>query len=155
MNTRTTTQTRFPINKSRFLKGAGTIVVPVLSVTAASYWLRALISITAVCLVLAVSRYVDAIGPHPVPTPNSAPIIVNFMGSPALDGNWMFQGMVVDESPGGLTVTFGGLLGGHQTITNDYGYFMYLVKVDGPGSVSAHTVDDQQQGSNYAVYRIP
>lgn len=67
----------------------------------------------------------------------------------------MFQGTVVDESPGGLTVTFGGLLDGHQTLTNDYGYFMYRVELDGPGSVSAHTVDDQQQGSNYAVYVIP
>jgi hypothetical protein len=93
--------------------------------------------------------------PPPPPPPNLAPLIFNFMG---INGAtmWTFTGQVVDEHPAGLVVTFGGLLSGHQTSVQDAaGHFYYNVQLQGPGMVTAHTIDDQQKESNYAIYYVP
>ncbi len=95
-----------------------------------------------------------AIDPDPVPPPNLAPVIVDFVGTNGAT-EWTFTGRVIDENPAGLAVTFGGLLSGHQTTVQDAGgYFSYTTQVEGPGMVTAHTIDDHQQGSSYAVYNV-
>lgn len=95
-----------------------------------------------------------AFDPIPVPPPNSPPSIVDFGGTLGLLG-WTFEGQVIDENPIGMAVTFGGLLDGHQVTVNDAdGYFYYTVEINESGTVTAYTVDDEQQGSNVARYTI-
>ena len=92
--------------------------------------------------------------PDPPPPPNVPPTIVDFTGANGGAG-WTFTGQVLDENPSGLVVAFGGLLAGHQTtVQSPDGYFQYIVEIQGPGTVTAYTVDDHQQGSNNAVYYV-
>ena len=63
---------------------------------------------------------------------------------------WTFQGQVLDESPQGLVITFGGLLSNHPTtVTAENGYFWYSVALQTSGTVSAHTVDLDGLDSDY------
>ncbi len=91
----------------------------------------------------------------PPPPPNIPPNIEDFSVTWAAS-EWVFEGRVVDEDAQGLVITFGGLLAGHQTtVTDAEGYFSYNVRISGPGTVTAHTVDNVNQGSNYADCDIP
>jgi hypothetical protein len=81
---------------------------------------------------------------------SNAPVIQNFQGSSGPDDLWTFTGTVVDESPGGLTVRFGGLLSGHSVTVWSNGTFMYTAQVTGPGSVTAKTTDWWGLNSNEA-----
>ena len=92
--------------------------------------------------------------PDPPLPPNVPPTIVDFTGTNDEYG-WTFTGQVLDENPGGLVITFGGVLAGHQTtVESQDGYFEYEVEIQGSGAVTAYTVDDHQQGSDYAVYYV-
>ena len=92
--------------------------------------------------------------PLPPPPPNAPPAIVNFVGIEGFT-QWTFQGQVLDENPVGLVITFGGLLSGHQTAVQDSdGYFSYGIQLQTAGTATAHTVDDEGQGSNYATYVV-
>ena len=91
----------------------------------------------------------------PDPPNNEPPQIVDFAANQD-PTSWTFTGQVIDEHPVGMIVTFSGLLNGHQTTVQDSaGFFSYTVQVQGPGQVTAHTVDDQQNGSNYADVTLP
>lgn len=86
---------------------------------------------------------------------NNPPLIVDFVGSKSEVG-WTFEGRVLDENPAGLVITFGGLLSGHQTtVESANGYFQYSIDIEGPGTVTAHTIDDHDQGSNNALFWLP
>ena len=86
--------------------------------------------------------------------PNVPPYIANFFGMEGLT-QWTFQGRVLDEDAEGLVITFGGLLDGHQTTVQDAdGYFWYSVPLQQNGTVTAHTVDGEGQGSNYVTYVV-
>jgi hypothetical protein len=69
---------------------------------------------------------------------NQAPQIVNFMAHEITNGLFLITGKVVDESPGGLTVTLAGsTAGAGQTVTtNSDGTFSMTLQlpVDGTGS---------------------
>lgn len=85
---------------------------------------------------------------------NRPPIIADFAGISGIT-LWTFQGQVVDENPVGLVVTFGGILDGHQTTVRDEdGYFWYGVPFPGNGNVTAHTIDREEQSSNFAVWAV-
>jgi hypothetical protein len=82
-------------------------------------------------------------------------MIADFSGTHGPLG-WTFQGQVMDEDPRGLTITFGGVLDGHQTTVEDpEGYFHYSVRILGPGVVTAYTVDDHGQGSDIEYFELP
>lgn len=117
---------------------------------------RYLLTMTvSVAVLYCLSAYVYAFDPDPPPPPpNVPPLIVDFAGTMGAS-EWTFDGQVIDENPVGLVITFGGLLAGHQTTVHDSdGYFQYTVQLQGPGTVTAHTVDDHQQGSNDATYYV-
>lgn len=78
-----------------------------------------------------------------VASDNDQPEIVDFAGTPQQSPIWVFSGRVVDENPGGRTVTFGGLLTGHSTTTNSDGTFSLSVPLTTGGTVSATTTDPQ------------
>jgi hypothetical protein len=93
--------------------------------------------------------------------PNAAPQIVNFTAVEVVGGMWRFTGDVIDEAPGGLTITFGGepvSLQGETTTTDANGHFdvVILLNTDGSdnGLASAQTVDLQGLDSNVAVTNI-
>ncbi len=115
--------------------------------------LLAVLAIVGISLSLA--GRAQAIDPNPVPPPpNLAPLIVDFVGINGVT-EWTIRGRVIDEQPMGLTITFGGLLNGQSTTVQDAsGYFHFNAEIQGPGMVTAHTVDNQQKGSNYAIYYI-
>ena len=48
---------------------------------------------------------------------NAAPRVVNFMAVEIISGLWRFTGDVIDEAPGGLTVTLGGEPESLQNVT--------------------------------------
>lgn len=103
----------------------------------------------------AATQYVTA------PPQNAAPQIINFEGVEIVGGMWEFTGDVVDETPGGLTITFGGepvSLRNQTTTTNASGHFdvVYYVNTDGSdnGLVTAQTVDPQGLASNVAMCDI-
>lgn len=82
------------------------------------------------------------------PPANQAPEIVNFGCTEIANGLFIFSGRVIDEFPGGLTITFSGSvdsMDGKTTITNADGTFTYTIqlKFDGSdnGAVAATTVD--------------
>jgi hypothetical protein len=92
---------------------------------------------------------------------NAPPQIVNFAAVEIVGGLWRFTGDVVDEAPGGLTVTFGGEPVSLQnvTVTTDAnGHFekTVLLHTDGSdnGLASAQTVDGGGLASNVALYNI-
>lgn len=97
----------------------------------------------------------------PVPEANAAPRIINFVAVETGAGMWTFTGEVVDEAPGGLTITFGGVpvsLQGKTTTTDASGHFAvaFEMNMDGTddGLATAQTVDSAGQVSNVAVYGV-
>ncbi len=88
-------------------------------------------------------------------TTNNPPQIVDFAAD-ALGGGWyVISGHVIDEHPGGLTVTFGGDVAttyGQTTTTDTNGYFSVVVWLNNNGTdsglLSAVTRDDAGQSSN-------
>lgn len=86
-----------------------------------------------------------------------APQIVDFAAQETMPGLFLFSGRVIDESPGGLIVTFGGgpaSMQGQSVEVESDGTFALLVQLltngDDSGTVEATTVDDVQQTSNTA-----
>ena len=116
---------------------------------------RILLSTAVLAMLLSFLNHAHAIDPPTrLEPPNAPPVIVGFFATNSEMG-WTFEGQVSDEHATGLVITFGGLLAGHQTtVQNSSGYFQYTVQIQGPGTVTAHTVDDHQQGSNYVFYYI-
>jgi hypothetical protein len=105
------------------------------------------VGVAAVLMIVSLF-HLPAAGFEPAP-----PTIVSFTASS--DGStWTFSGQVLDESPSGLTVTFGGLLNGHETTTSEGGYFEYTANVNGSGVVTASTVDDDGVPSNIVMHFI-
>ena len=101
-----------------------------------------------------VTGNVRAFDPVPVPPPNVPPRITGFVGGEGIL-EWTFEGRVIDENPIGLRVEFGGILAGHHTIVRDSeGYFDYALPLNTSGEATAQTVDDNQQHSNVARFRI-
>ena len=95
------------------------------------------------------------------PPENAAPQIINFTGAEVVGGAWRFTGDVVDESPGGLTITFGGepvSLQGETATTDGSGHFelSVLLHTDGSdnGLATARTVDNHGLASNVATYNV-
>lgn len=91
--------------------------------------------------------------PLPDPDPvNAAPEIVNFGWRNPAGSGFFFEGQVIDENPGGLTVTFGGVLTGHSTTTAADGSFSYGIYLtpDDYGLVTAQTADEFGVESNIA-----
>ena len=89
--------------------------------------------------------------------PNQAPQIVDFAAEELGNGMFVFTGRVIDESPGGLTITFGGSVAsmyGRTCTTDANGYFSIVVqlKTDGTdvGWLLATTQDAQGASSNEA-----
>jgi hypothetical protein len=94
-------------------------------------------------------------------TPNAAPRVVNFTAVEIVGGLWRFTGDVIDEAPGGLTITFGGepdSLQGVTTTTDANGHFDIVLELNTDGSdnglASAQTVDAGGRASNVALYNI-
>lgn len=115
---------------------------------------KAIPTVTAVAAVLMIIGllHTNAIGDAPLPI-NVPPTIIDF-GVSSGPGGLSFSGQVVDEEPGGLTISFGGLLNSHETTTNEFGHFQYTADVDGPGLVTAQTNDGENQPSNIAIQYI-
>lgn len=111
-------------------------------------WRRAALLVCALLMTLLfVSNRLS--GDVPPPPPNIPPSIENFTAHRGMT-TWTITGQVLDENPNGLVVLFGDLLNGHSvTVTSQYGYFAYDVQISGSGSVSAHTVDNGGQSSDY------
>ena len=92
------------------------------------------------------------------PPANSAPRVINFAGVEVVGGLWRFSGDVIDEAPGGLTVTLGGepaSLQGKAIVTDANGHFdkAFLLNTDGSdnGLTEAQTVDAGGLQSNVAL----
>lgn len=92
---------------------------------------------------------------------NRPPQIVNFGATEVVGGMWRFTGDVIDEAPGGLTITFGGepiSLQGVTVTTDANGHFdkVVFLNTDGTdnGLASAQTVDGAGQQSNLALYIV-
>lgn len=81
---------------------------------------------------------------------NDPPQIVDFV---AIAGHtyWSFSGVVIDESPEGLVITFGGLLAGLTAAANALGEFDIQAPITQSGTVTAQTVDQFGLVSNLAV----
>jgi hypothetical protein len=72
------------------------------------------------------------------------PVIQNFTGSRAGGNLWTFTGTVVDDDPGAITVTFGGVASGTTTTQPD-GSFSYTIAIP-PGSsgyATAQALNDE------------
>lgn len=89
---------------------------------------------------------------------STPPQVVNFTGVMILGGLYELSGDVIDVSPGGLTITFGGepdTLRGMTVTTDANGHFELtkLLRTDGSdsGVVSAQTVNAQGATSNLAL----
>ncbi len=91
---------------------------------------------------------------------NAAPQIINFTATNLGNGQYLFTGQVVDESPGGLTITFGGVptMVGLTTTTASDGTFSKMVQLQTNGSddgtVTASTIDIWGSGSNVALVNV-
>jgi hypothetical protein len=71
------------------------------------------------------------------------PVIANFSAAPSGNGFWTLTGQVLDDAPGGITVTFGGVVSG-STVTQIDGTFSYRTSVS-PGTygqVTAQALND-------------
>jgi len=97
------------------------------------------------------------------PPVNAAPVIVDFTAESVGSGRYIFSGKVIDEAPGGLTVTFGGgvqtTYGMTVTTASDGTFLLSIVlQTNGndTGSVTASTVDIWGLASNVpSVYVSP
>lgn len=90
------------------------------------------------------------------PAPNAAPEIVDFKSEQIANGLFLITGKVIDEAPGGLTVTFGGATSASGTaVTHADGTFSWLaqLRTDGTdsGFLVATTVDAQGLESDEAM----
>lgn len=90
-----------------------------------------------------------------------APQITNFVASARIGGIWEFSGDVVCDSPGGLTITFGGepeSLQGVTVVTDENGHFTLTISLltDGSddGLATAQTTDSEGLESNVASCNI-
>jgi len=96
----------------------------------------------ALAILLSLPPIAFAFDPDPVRPPNVPPVIAEFTATYGPLG-WTFEGRVEDEDPDGLTVTFAGILDGHETTVGSDGFFQYTVQLAGPGAVTgvlvAHT----------------
>ncbi len=94
----------------------------------------------------------------PPPAPNQPPRIDPFTGTEAPGRAWTFAGMVQDESPGGLIVTFGGLqsLVGKTAVTAPNGAFstVEILQASESGWATAQTVDAQGLASTIAKFYV-
>ena len=94
---------------------------------------------------------------------NQAPQITDFTATDLGGGRYVISGRVIDESPGGLTITFGGSvpsLNGQTTTTYADGTFSVVVRLQTDGTdigyLLATTQDAQGLASNEAsVYIHP
>ena len=113
------------------------------------------LAVIAISVALAfVTGNARAFDPVPVPPPNTPPTITGFVGSEGIL-EWTFEGQVLDENPIGLRVDFGGILAGHHAYVRDSeGYFDFSLPLNTSGEATAQTVDDMQQSSNVARFRI-
>jgi hypothetical protein len=78
---------------------------------------------------------------------NQPPQIVNFSAQLVGSGAFLLTGRVIDENPGGLTITFDGVVSTTVTTQSD-GSFSIIVNVSFSGFITASTVDDHNQASN-------
>jgi len=92
---------------------------------------------------------------------NAPPQIVDFTAEQVSNGLYIFTGRVIDETPSGLTVTFGGgvpTVEGQTAITDANGYFSLTIrlKTDGTdsGTVAVTTVDPLKAVSNEALVDV-
>lgn len=88
--------------------------------------------------------------PVTVNADNAPPQIVEFGGSQG-HTYWTFTGTILDEEPGGLTVTFGGLLEGLSAVSTADGFFEIQAIIGSSGTVTAQTTDRQDLDSNVAI----
>jgi hypothetical protein len=76
---------------------------------------------------------------------NARPSIAGFTATGGYNRTWVFSGTVIDESPGGLTVSFGGLpsLNGRTATTGSNGSFSLTVQLRPleSGEASAQVTD--------------
>lgn len=93
---------------------------------------------------------------------NLPPQITTFTITRVGEGLYLIEGVVVDENPGGLTITLGGSTSaaGETTTTWSNGTFSMVVilQTDGTdvGFITATTIDDHNQKSNeVSVYVTP
>lgn len=93
--------------------------------------------------------------------PNNPPRIENFVATPIGGGWYSISGTVVDEHPGGLTITFGGEVDsmyGRTTTTDANGNFSLVVCLNTNGTdmgwLTAVTQDDAGQWSNKATVYV-
>ena len=80
---------------------------------------------------------------------DDAPTISDFAAvyDPATD-EWVFLGTVDDEDTANCTVTFGGLLDGHEAEVDEFGNFELRLDLEGEeGLVSAEVTDESGQVS--------
>jgi len=94
----------------------------------------------------------------PPPPENKKPVIEDFSALEGPGRVWTFAGRVVDESPGGLTVTFSGIpsLVGQTAVTAADGTFETLIILNAgeQGWAKAKTVDAQGLASEEALYFV-
>ena len=90
-----------------------------------------------------------------VTSTNQAPQIVDFAAQELGNGLFIFTGRVLDESPGGLTVTFGGgvpTMVGRSCVTDSNGNFSFMIQLQTNGTdigwVTAKTQDSHGVASN-------
>jgi hypothetical protein len=85
---------------------------------------------------------------------NQAPQIVDFSVSCGAEGFLLITGRILDESPGGMEVWFGGLsaLEGVSVTVDEEGYFSLSIQVDPheEGTITAITYDAWGVASNEA-----
>ena len=93
--------------------------------------------------------------------PNQAPQIVDFAAEEMGTGLFMFTGRVLDESPGNLTITFGGsvvTMVGRTCTTDANGYFSIVVQLQTNGTdigwVTARTQDALGVPSNEPAVEV-
>lgn len=92
---------------------------------------------------------------------SNSPVITNFHATAGLLGSYTFSGIVTDESPNGLVVTFGGnpvSVTGKTAMVNADGSFSLTVTLNGlstdNGTVTAQTADWWGLQSNIATCTV-
>jgi hypothetical protein len=104
------------------------------------------------CIIQSAVIYGRPWGPYEGTSYNRSPQITNFNATPGPFNTWTFDGVVVDENPGGLTVWLGGLINA-TCLTQADGSFSHTVTIPPPaaGLVTARTKDAQGLDSNIAM----
>jgi hypothetical protein len=100
-----------------------------------------------------------ASGPSAPEGGNQAPLVTSFVGLPGVGNVWTFQGRVIDESPAGLTVRFGGIptLQGKSATVGSDGTFCLVIQLTAPqdnGMATAQTTDWGGLNSNVAEFYV-